>query len=155
MIDCRSGIVAFKRTQRTPIHQRFLAVPAQVRPEHRKICRLINFDREVEKPRAISPIAMQQNYARRSFGSENQPTARPGSVMIAPGFVLRFQDWSGDLGKCLRGDQVSLSRRSGNSVDEPGHHAADDKQDYESDWEKSVKEPPDGSAPGCRRHRES
>src|SRR5437016_3325098 len=109
VINGGCDIIALNRSERTRFNQRVLAMPAKVGPKYGVVCCLVKLYREVEKPRAISAVSMQKNHGRRAFGAKNLPTPSLCSVMIGPGDVARFQDWS--YNECVGSHQVRSAWR--------------------------------------------
>lgn len=97
---------------------------SQVRPENRKACGLIQLDAQIQEPRAVAPVSMQENDGRRSFRSAQQPSSSFSAVAVGPGFICYFESRSAYVGERLRGDEVSLAwgaRDSNDNEAQRGH----------------------------------
>ena len=90
-------IVAFVRAERSPFHEWLLAVTAQIGPEDREVCGLVDLDAEIEEPRAIAAVTMQQHHSRRAFSAFEQPAATAPPVLGGPTFVSDLDGASADL----------------------------------------------------------
>src|SRR2546430_462313 len=71
IINCRGHVITFDGAKQTPAYQRLFSVSAQIGPEYGEVCALVYFYGEVQEPRAISPVMMQENYRGRSFCALN------------------------------------------------------------------------------------
>src|SRR5205085_8832799 len=82
--ECIEQIVSFTCAEGGPIYEWTLAVAAQVGPEDREVCGLVDFHSEIEKPRSITTVAMQQDHSRRTLRAFEQPTTSVPAVRIGP-----------------------------------------------------------------------
>src|SRR5438552_1430166 len=101
-----------------PFHWRVHSVAAQVWPENRNVCSLVELYSKVEEPRSINAVTMQQDYSGCSLNALDLPPTRLRTVAITPGFVRYFQCRPTDLTKTLRRYQIGMTRRARNSIND-------------------------------------
>src|ERR1041385_4140642 len=89
---------------------------AEVRPENCGMRRLIDLDAEIEKPRAIAAITVQQHNRRRAFSPLHQPATRLTPVERGPTLVRDFDCATTDARERLRRHDIRPSCRTRNPV---------------------------------------
>src|SRR5689334_135418 len=113
---------------------------AQVGPENRAVCRLVYLDAEIEKPRTIAAVTMQQHHRRRAFRAFEQPAARLVAVERGPTLIRDFERASTDARERLRRHHIRTFGRTRNAVDDKGKRPHDSQHNYQRYWQERLDE---------------
>ena len=133
IIDRRRRVIAFHAAKECPVNRWILAMSAQVGQEDCIVRRLVKLGCQIQEPRTVGAISMQQNDRRRAFAGANQPAARFGPVMIGPGDVRCDEGGPGHCGKGFRRDQIRRARRARDAINDPDRHRKKRDHDHQSD----------------------
>ena len=124
---------------------------AQVWQKHRHVRRLVELHAEVQEPRAIRAVAVEQYDGGRAFRAAHEPAARARPVAVRPSLFGRLQTAVAQLHELFGRDEVRASGRVRRAVDEPDGQAYEGERQHKDDREQRDEKLAPGSA--SRRHR--